>query len=51
MNGFGAQCFRGFCKREWGKMGGAWLAEAWFGMLQAISLLRLDRLELMETAI
>ena len=50
-NKLGGQCFRRFCKRAWGKMGGAWQAQAWFGMLQATRFLRLDRLELMETAI
>jgi hypothetical protein len=51
VNELGGQCLRRFCEREWAKMGGAWLAQAWVGMLQATRLLRLDRLELMETAI
>src|SRR5580700_1161149 len=42
----GGQCFRGFARASGVRMGGAWLVQAWVGMLQATRILRLDRLEL-----
>ncbi len=43
--------FPGALRARVGQDGRDWLAEAWVGVLQATRLLRLDRLELMETAI